>query len=222
MREAINENPRVQLAIFGTTGLILLLFLLKPFGGGGEEPAAEATPPADAPASAALSGEAAPAPTAPPAPDPASPAPATSPSEPDATAPAAPPTGAGGKLAASEGFPVAVVDTLNADKLVVLFIYDPQGLTDEELKQYTERLRGDDRLKLIEVKEKDVADYSRIIGVGGLGVDRTPALVTVAPPESAGAEPVAAVSYGFRRSKSVRQAVVDALYDGRIVTSYPR
>lgn len=224
MREAINENPRVQLALFAVAGLILVLFVVKPFGGA-EEPA---PPAATGEVAIPEEGVASP-PTGTPAP--ATPAPgggATAPPtstpavEPDASAPVAPPSGAGLKLVASPGFPAAVVKALRDGDLVVLFVYDPAGFPDEELRRYTERLRGDPRLRLIEVKEKDVAKYSRILGTGGLEVDRAPALVTVAPPESRGAEPIATVTYGFRRPKSVRQAVDDALFEGKSVTSFPR
>lgn len=224
MREALNENPMVQLAIFGIAGLILALFVLKPFGGGEEEPVAAATPPA-ADGAAEQPAELAPAPGAATSPTPApaaTPDPSAASAEPEASVPVEPPTDTDGDLAATDGFPREVVDTLNTNKLVVLFVYDPKGLTDDELKGYTERLRGDPKLKLIEVKEGDVAEYSRIIGVGGLGVDRTPALVTVAPPKSDGEEPIATVTYGFRRPKSVRQAVDDALFKGKLVTSFPR
>lgn len=125
-----------------------------------------------------------------------------------------------GDLVPGVGFPPSVVKALNADKLAVLFIYDPDGLSDEELKGYTKRLEDDRRLKLILVEESEVAAYSRVIG--GADVDRSPALLIVSPPVADGGIPEASVSYGFRRPKSVRQAVDDALFDGPNVPPYPR
>jgi hypothetical protein len=61
-------------------------------------------------------------------------------------------------------------------------------------------------------RAKDVARYSRI--TQGVGVDRAPALVVVRPRKESGPVPEAQVSYGFRSSQSVVQAVHDALYQG--------
>ena len=60
---------------------------------------------------------------------------------------------------------------------------------------------------------KNVARYSRI--TQGVGVNRVPALVVVRPRHVSGGVPQAQVSYGFRDSQSVVQAVKDALYEGR-------
>jgi hypothetical protein len=62
-------------------------------------------------------------------------------------------------------------------------------------------------------RAKDVAGYSRI--TQGVGVNRAPALVVVRPRDVSGSVPQAQVSYGFRNSQSVVQAVHDALYTGR-------
>jgi hypothetical protein len=48
-----------------------------------------------------------------------------------------------------------------------------------------------------------------------VGVNRVPALVVVRPRRLSGSVPEAQVSYGFRNSQSVVQAVQDALYSGK-------
>ena len=53
------------------------------------------------------------------------------------------------------------------------------------------------------------------IRVEAVGLNRVPALVVVRPKDVAGAPPQAQVSYGFRSSQSVVQAVRDALYKGK-------
>jgi hypothetical protein len=69
-------------------------------------------------------------------------------------------------------------------------------------------------------RAKDIARYSRI--TQGVGVDRVPALVVVRPRRESSV-PEAQVSYGFRDSQGVVQAVHDALYSGRDdLPYYPR
>jgi hypothetical protein len=48
MREKLNENPVAQIALIGILALGAVFFLLKPFGGGETEEAAEAPPPSEA------------------------------------------------------------------------------------------------------------------------------------------------------------------------------
>lgn len=219
MRQALNENPRVQLAVLGAVGLIFALLLFGGVIGGSSEDVPDA---AVAPTDPAAPG--APA-------DPAAPAAgAAAPTEPGAAAetpsgaaPApsavAPPAGSVGALEAGEGLPRPVVSTLEGGDAAVLYVYDPQALADSQLRAFVERLRTRDDLELFPVQEREVAEYSRI--TEGVSLDRTPALIVVAPPEG-GATPEATISYGFRRSRSLEQAVDDALYDGRRVTPYPR
>jgi hypothetical protein len=88
------------------------------------------------------------------------------------------------------------------------------GATDDRLvRGSVESLSSDQQVAVFVADAKHVARYSRI--TQGVGVDRTPALVVIRPHKESGAVPQAQVSYGFRDSQSVVQAVHDALYSGR-------
>ena len=52
-------------------------------------------------------------------------------------------------------------------------------------------------------------------------LDRVPALIVLRPKRLSGGTATATVSYGFRDTQSIRQEIVDALYDGRSVGYSP-
>jgi hypothetical protein len=95
----------------------------------------------------------------------------------------------------------------------VLLIVRPGSIDDRLVRGSVESLSGDSGVAVFVADAKDVARYSRI--TQGVGVDRTPALVVIRPRKESGTTPQAQVSYGFRNSQSVVQAVHDALYSGR-------
>ena len=95
----------------------------------------------------------------------------------------------------------------------IVLLIDRGGGTDDRLvRSSVEALSGHSGVSVFVARAKDVARYSRI--TQGVGVDRVPALVVVRPRKESGAVPEAQVSYGFRNSQSVVQAVHDALYNG--------
>lgn len=213
MRKALNENQTVQLAVLGVVGVVFAIIIYTSVLSGDSAPPPD--PSADASAAAtATPAPATPAPATPPAatgtPAPAPPAPAPE-SGGSAIAPA-------GDLAPSEGLPKDVLVPLAKGKAVALIVYDPKAISDKQVKAHTDRLSSRDDVAVVNVKVKNIADYSRI--TQGLTVSRTPALVVVSPRRGQ-SELVATVSYGFRGERSVVTALEDALYDGSSGTAAP-
>jgi len=203
MRKAINDNPMVQMAVIGVLlvgmGLFLATGVLK------KDSRKE---PAPSGANAVLAGEAATgsAPTLD----------ATGATPPATAAPAVPstlPPPTPESLIPGPGLPAEVVKAWESGDAIVLLIVRNKGVDDKLVKSSVQGLEGDPELAVFVAKAKDVARYSRI--TQGVGVNRVPALVVVRPQRLSGSVPEAQVSYGFRNSQSVLQAVDDALYSGR-------
>jgi hypothetical protein len=208
VRKALNENPRVQLAVFGAFGVILVIVLLTMMGGnGGEEAVPSATPGAELGSSAAAE-----APVPDPAPATSAPAPAA-PSTPDpAPSPAAPGTDSSGGLLPTKGLPEDLLVAYARGKAIALVVVDPKAISDKQVNAWAQRLGGRGDVEVFTVKAKNIARYSRI--TRGVAVGQTPALVVIRPRTKAAGVPVASVSYGFRSPKSIDVAVEDALYSG--------
>ena len=210
MRKALNENPIAQVAVLGllaiVVGFLLLTRVMK--SDSGAEPAPTTT--ADATAPAAPAGtETAPA------------TPPTTPSETPSTPSDATPSAAAGEFVAGPGLPKPVVGAYDRGDTVALFVYRRGGLDDSALAGSIQRLRGVGGVAVFTTRALHVARYSRI--VGGVDLDRAPALVVVSPRSlSGGGLPSATVSYGFRDFESVAQAVHDAGYDGKDLPYYPK
>lgn len=227
MREKLNDNPLVQVAILGVLALIVGFVLITRMGGGpATEPVANPVPtdpttgaPLSTPGTAgtpATSGGAA-----------TSTVPATPSadgSSPSGSAPT-PSDGSGGAgtatapadplgFAAGPGLPKPVADAYDADKVVVLLIVGKDGIDDEKVQPIVEELHKRSDTELFVVEAKDVSKYSRI--ARGVDVQQTPALVVLRPKKltDRGTLPTATIEYGFRGPDSVSQAVDDALYKG--------
>jgi hypothetical protein len=213
MRDAINENPMVQLALVGVlilaTGLLIAPRMLKK----DEEGSSSATAPA---ASSASAGSA--------APGSASAAGTGSAALPSSSSPggALPPAPVSpDALRPGPGLPAPVVNAWKSGDAVVLLIVRGGGIDDRLVRGAVRGLSSDADVSVFVARAKDVARYSRI--TQGVGVSRVPALVVVRPKRLSGQVPEAQVSYGFRDSQSVLQAVHDALYKGRDdIPYYPR
>jgi hypothetical protein len=111
------------------------------------------------------------------------------------------------------GLPKDVIDAWNGGDAVALLIVRGGGIDDRLVRGSVGGLSHDPRVAVFVARAGNVARYSRI--TQGVGVDRAPALVVVRPRKESGSVPQAQVSYGFRDSQSVVQAVHDALYSGR-------
>jgi hypothetical protein len=213
LRAQLNSNPLAQAAVIGALAILVGFLLLTRLSGGSAEPApTETTTPADATAPEAAATDAA-------APDAAAPD-ATADGAagiPDAAAPGAEPAG---KFAAGPGLPEPVVKAYDAGQTPVLLVKRHGGIDDRELTVLAKRLRGKEGIALFVTNPKHVADYSRI--VGGVDIDRVPALIVISPKSvNGGSDPVASISYGFRGYESVVQAVENAQYDGKELPYYP-
>jgi hypothetical protein len=212
MREAVNNNPVVQIAVIGVLFAAAGLMMLTAMGSTknkksppasaqtGQATVVPATPGSTSPAtgSAPATGS-----TAPSAGSAAAPAPTTG-------APVAPQTVS--PLVPGPGLPQRVMVDYSHGRTIVLLVVRPGGIDDRLVSQATRQLSGDKRVALYVTPANHIARYSRI--TEGVGVSQVPALVVVSPRNVSGGAPKGTVSYGFRGSESVKQAVRDAEYNG--------
>ena len=227
MRKALNEDPRAQIVVFVLVGIVAVFFLFTTVmkkdpatDPAAVDPATVAATPTATGTDGATDGSAsatAPADSGTPA-APTTPATPSTPVTP-ATPNAGTDPGAASGLLPSKGLPKDVLVAYAKNKAIALLVIDPKGLSDKQLKGFTEPLRSRKDVTLFVVKSKNIGDYYRI--TTGVSVDRVPALVVIRPRKLNKGEPTAMVSYGFRGPRSVDQAVDDALYDGKAVPSYP-
>jgi hypothetical protein len=205
MRQAINENRTVQLAIVGVLALLGGLFLLKGMGGGDSS---AATPPA-APTTASVDPTTGAPTTAAPATDPATgvalPASST-------TAPPVGGTGVPANLVPGPGLPKGLLPAYKHGKAIVLLVRRAGGTDDAFVHSSVVLLHALPIAKVYVTKAKGIARYAWL--TQGVNVTDLPALVVLRPRKLTGGKAVATVSYGFRDAPSVLQAVKDAVYRG--------
>jgi hypothetical protein len=204
VRQAINNNTTVQVAVLGGLALLVGLFLMMNMKKGSSDSSSTAASATPAPATSS--------------------APATdsvSPSTGSATAgaaaiPAAPPTTGSvspDALVPGPGLPKPVISAWKSGDTVVLLIVRQGGIDDRLVRTSVRLLSGDAGTAVFVTRANKVARYSRI--TQGVGVSQAPALVVVRPKRVSGASPEAQVSYGFRDAQGVAQAVHDAVYSGK-------
>ncbi len=202
MREAINNNPIVQIGLLGVLGVIVVVVLMSNMGG--DPPPAEETE----------TTPSTPTTTAPAAPNDSSGLAAPTATAPEAVSGVAAST----PFEAGKGLPSELVNAHESGDVVVLLVMQSGGVEDESLKKDVESLesRGDTSVFVTDAKR--VSKFSRI--AEGVSLDRVPAIIVLHPLEGklAGGEapplPEASIAYGYRGEESVVQAVNDALYDG--------
>jgi hypothetical protein len=214
MREQLNSNPLVQLAVVGVLLVGAALFFMSSSGGGEEEPAGttEATVSvAGTDASGAATG--------------ATPGEAV-----EGAVEAATEAAAGGSLssalsavgqsaAASRPLPRPVLDAWDANRTVVLLFVRDGGIDDRLVAISTAGLAAFRDVAVFVVPAAKISRYAAI--TEGVGVDRVPALVVVRPKRLKRTVPTASVSYGFQSPQSVAQAVIDAGYEGKTLDYHP-
>lgn len=210
MRKALNDNPMVQLAVCGVLLVVVGFVFMSSMKRGGTESTSEDQEAAAAvalPAGVSSDGAAAPSGAAP-APAPAAAAPGAP------SVPAAPPAASvsAEALEPGPGLPVPVVKAWKSGDAVVLLVAKVSSTDDRLVRASVESLSSRDGISVFVARADKVARYSRI--TQGVGVNRVPALVVVRPRSVSKGVPQAVVSYGFRDSQSVVQAVEDALYSG--------
>lgn len=192
MRQAINSNPIVQIAVLGGLALIVAVFFMFNMKKGSSESSSTASSAAPAPATSTppVTGSSAGVPSAPPA---------TGSVSPEALVP-------------GPGLPKPVVSAWKSGDTVVLLVVR-QGGIDDRLVRNSVHLLSDPDTAVFVTRANGVAKYSRI--TQGVGVSQAPALVVVRPKRVSGSVPQAQVSYGFRDAQGVAQAVHDAVYSGK-------
>jgi len=210
MREAINNNPMVQIGLLGVLGVIVAVVFMSSSGGDAA--------PAPEDAATATATEGAPATTDTGLADPT--APATPPAE-----GAVPPPAATTPFEAGKGLPADLVDAHASGDVVVLLVMQKNGYEDEPLARDVESLESRGDTSVFVTESKDVSDYSRI--AEGVTLDRVPAIIVLHPLDGKVADgeelpmPNATVTYGYRGKGSVTTAVEDALYDGKQLSYDP-
>ena len=207
MRKALNDNPAIQIAVIAVLLLVVGLFFMmnvKKKDDSGSSSSSSATP---------TTSSSAPGTTTPVtvSPDGATAA-SSSPSTAGATAALPTPIVTPDALIPGPGLPKDVVTAWKGGDAVALLIVRGGGIDDRLVRNSLESLSGEPKVSVFVARAKDVARYSRI--TQGVGVDQAPALVVVRPRSESGSIPQGQVSYGFRNSQSVVQAVHDALYTG--------
>jgi hypothetical protein len=202
MRDALNSNPIVQLAVVGVLLAGVGFFVLSSSGGGGE-------------GSEGGGGEAAGGLSS-----------TTVTTQVEAPAPASPSEALSTALSLAQGaasdappLPRPVLAAWHANKTLVLLFVRDGGIDDRLVKVATEGVAAFPGVALFVVPAAEISRYAAI--AEGVGVDRVPALVVVTPKHLKHVVPTASVSYGFQSAQSVRQAVIDAGYKGRTVDYHP-
>ena len=208
MRDAINNNPKVQLGLLGVLILLVALMVLPSMmgkksssdGSTTNTVSAQATTPQG---SADLTVKT----TQPPG--------ATSAAGATGATGAAPPVTSVDPqaLVPGPGLPRPVIDSWRDGKAVVLLLVRNHGIDDRLVSASVRGLSGDSNLAIFVVHANKIARYSRI--TQGVGVSQVPALLIVRPKSVSGSTPEAQVAYGFRDSQTVVQYVHDALYSGK-------
>lgn len=201
MRDALNNNPVAQAAVVAVLLLGAAIFLLLP-GGGEEEEAATEGPvqiagteisPTGAPPGGAIEAPVEGAPSAPLAP--------------------------GRLAAAAPPLPAPVLDAWKSNRTVVLLFVHNGGIDDRLVRNATQAVAGFPNASFFVVPARNISRYAAI--AEGVGVERVPALVAVTPKRLQDGAPTASVSYGFQRPETVRQAVIDAGYEGPTIDYHP-
>jgi hypothetical protein len=202
MRDQLNDNPMVQIAVIGVLLVAAGIFLMSTMGGGGEEGGAE---------TAVIEG---------------STAPGAGPSEPieegsveSLEAETAPTASA--SLAALPPIqpPAQIVDSWSSGATVVLLFVRDGGIDDRLVQNASGVLSGLPEVVQYIVPAKQIARYTAV--TGGVGVERVPALVVLTPKRVDEQVPTASVHYGYQSPASIVQAVRDAGYEGPTLDYHP-
>jgi hypothetical protein len=201
VRQAINNNPIAQVAVLGGLALLVGLFMMMNMKKGSSDSASTESSAAPTPATSSppAAGDTAVAPGATGA-VPSAPSGASGSVSPDALLP-------------GPGLPRPVISAWKRGDTVVLLVVRPHGIDDRLVRSSVRSLSGDSGVAVFVSRADKVARYSRI--TQGVALSQAPALLVVRPKRVSGPVPEAQVSYGFRDSQGVVQAVHDAVYSGK-------
>lgn len=215
MREQLNSNPLVQLAVVGVLLVGTAFFFLSSSGGGEEEGSAGATEATVSVAGTDAGGTA----------TGATPGEAVEGAVEEATESAAGESLSSALSQVNQAAAVApplprpILDAWQANQTLVLLFIRDGGIDDRLVKGATRTLDTFSDAKVFVVPAAKIARYAAI--TEGVGVDRVPALVVVRPKDLKKTVPTASVSYGFQSPQSVAQAVIDAGYEGKTLDYHP-
>jgi hypothetical protein len=198
MRQQLNSNPIVQLAVIGVLLLGGGLFLMSIMGGGSSETEEPAAAGSTALTTAPAAAEGLPAPSA------------------EASA-ALPP--AGSVTGPAPKLPKRVLTAWEADRTVVLLFVRDGGIDDRLVRDTVDNLSAFTRVATFVVPAAMISRYTAV--TDGVGVERVPALVVMTPKHLNDTAPTASVHYGFQSPAAIRQAVIDAGYNGPTVDYHP-
>ncbi len=208
MRDAINNNPKVQLGVVGVLILLMAVVVLPAMMGKKSSSSGGATTNTVSAQATTPNG------TVDMTVQTTQPAPGATAAADNAGAATAPPvTVDPATFVPGPGLPAPVVDAWKGGNAVVLLVVRSNGIDDRLVSRSVRALSGDPGVTVFVVRANNVARYSRI--TQGVGVSQAPALVVVRPRKVSGSVPEAQVTYGFRDSQTVVQYVHDALYSGK-------
>jgi hypothetical protein len=199
MRQAINENRSVQLALVGVLVLAAGLFFLMKGSGSGSSTSTAATAPAPT-ATGAVST------------DPTSGTPVTDTSATSSGVSGASAATVPANLVPGPGLPKGLLPAYKRGDAIVLLVRRAGGIDDNLVHRSVALLRAEPGARVYVTKAKQIARYAWL--TQGVDVTELPALVVLRPDKLTHGTPTAAVSYGFRGPNSVLQAVRDQLYRG--------
>jgi hypothetical protein len=107
-------------------------------------------------------------------------------------------------VAPGQGLPSDVAQALNANKVVVLFFYEPAASDDQATRAAIRAVRSaGSGVRLFQDTVSHVSDYRRV--VGQLGISQSPAMVVIDRNRKA------ELLQGYLDSGTIRQTVRDAL-----------
>jgi hypothetical protein len=199
MREKLNDNPMVQIAVIGVLLVAAGIFLMTTMGGGGEEASeaessvvVEPSPEAGTPIEGSVETLE-----------------AEAPASADASLAAVPPIKP----------PAKVVDAYESGATVVLLFVRDAGIDDRLIRNATDSLSQLPEVVSFIVPAKEISKYTAL--TGGVGVEQVPALLVLTPKSVSAQAPTASVHYGYLSPESVVQAVVDAGYKGPTLDYHP-
>lgn len=193
MREKLNDNPMMQLAVIGVLLLLGGVFVMSSMGGGGGESEPEEGAGAGAVSESAV--------------------------EPPAGVDAALAMVSRASARHAQPLPHDVTAAWKGGKTVVLLFVQDGGIDDKLVKAATGSLASLPQATTFVVPASKISRYAAI--TEGVGVSRVPALVVVRPKDLHQTIPTASVSYGFQTGASVVQAVIDAGYKGPTLDYHP-
>jgi hypothetical protein len=204
MRNALNNDPRVQIGVVAVLLVVVGFFLMSGMKKKDTTPATTTTGATLSTPQGSVDVNVAVTPSA----GGAAPTGGTS----GSVAPTATGTVTPEALKAGRGLPADVIGAWKRGAPVVVFVYRGGGIDDKLVDTSVEAVSAVPRIAVFTVRAQQISRFSRI--TQALGVDRVPALVVIKPRKGTSETPEAQVSYGFRSTQGVLQAVKDALYTG--------